>query len=85
MITLPVCLHGIGRENCLITIIIIIIISIIIITIIMLSPVTDLSLPVLILNQRRSPPLRVQDSGCSTFRIMCDVTSVPDFGSDYIE
>jgi hypothetical protein len=31
---------------------------------------------VLLLNQRRSPPLRVQVSNCSTFRIMCDVPSI---------
>ena len=80
MTTLPVCLHGISRENWLLIIIIIITI-----TIIVLSLVTDLSLPVLLLNQRLSPPLTVQVSGCSTFRIMCDVTRIGDFGSEYIE
>jgi len=31
---------------------------------------------VLLLNQRWSPPLRLQASHCSTFRIMCDVPSI---------
>ena len=61
MTTLPLRLHGVGRENWIIIIIIIIIIIvvviiiviiIIIIIIIMLSLVTDLSLPVLHLKQR---------------------------------
>jgi hypothetical protein len=37
------------------------------------SLVTGLFFLVLLLNQRWSPPLRLQDSHCITFRIMCDV------------
>ena len=33
----------------------------------------------LLLNQRWSPPLRLQASHCSTFRIMCDVPSIAVF------
>jgi len=40
---------------------------------------------VLLLNQRWSPPLRLQASHCSTFRIMCDVQSVAIFCSESIE
>ena len=40
---------------------------------------------VLLLNQRRFPPLRLQASHCSTFRIMCDVPSIPVFCSESIE
>ena len=40
---------------------------------------------VLLLNQRWSPPLRLQASHCSTFRIMCDVTSIAVFCSESIE
>jgi len=35
--------------------------------------------PVLLLNQRRSQPLRLPVSDCSTFRIMCDVPSIAVF------
>ena len=41
--------------------------------------------PVLLLNQRWSPPLRLQASRCSTFRIMCDVPSIAVFCSESIE
>ena len=40
---------------------------------------------VLRLNQRWSPPLRLQASHCSTFRIMCDVPSIAVFCSESIE
>ena len=40
---------------------------------------------VLLLNQRWSPPLRLQASHCSTFRIMCDVPSIDVFCSESIE
>ena len=40
---------------------------------------------VLLLNQRCSPPLRLQASHCSTFRIMCDVPSIAVFCSESIE
>ena len=41
--------------------------------------------PVLILNQRWSPPLTLQASHCSTFRIMCDVPSIAVFCRESIE
>ena len=41
--------------------------------------------PVLHSNQRWSPPLRLQASHCSTFRIMCDVPSIAVFCSESIE
>ena len=40
---------------------------------------------VLLLNQRWSPPLRLQASHCNTFRIMCDVPSIAVFCSESIE
>ena len=40
---------------------------------------------VLLLNQRWSPPLRLQVSHCRTFRIMCDVPSIAVFCSESIE
>ena len=40
---------------------------------------------VLLLNQRWYPPLRLQASHCSTFRIMCDVPSIAVFCSESIE
>jgi hypothetical protein len=40
---------------------------------------------VLLLNQRWSPPLRLQASHCSTFRIMCHVPSIAVFCSESIE
>ena len=40
---------------------------------------------VLLLNQRWSPPLRLQASHCSTFRIVCDVPSIAVFCSESIE
>ena len=42
-------------------------------------------LPVLPLNQQWSPPLTLQTSHCSTFRIVCDVPSVAVFCSESIE
>ena len=51
-------------------------IIIIIIIIIIMSLVTGLFFPVILLNQKWSPPLRLQASHCSTFRIMCDVPSI---------
>ena len=41
--------------------------------------------PVHLLNQRWSPPLTLQASHCSTFRIMCDVPSIAVFCSESIE
>ena len=40
---------------------------------------------VLLLNQQWSPPLRLQASHCSTFRIMCDVPSIAVFCSESME
>ena len=40
---------------------------------------------VLLLNQRWAPPLRLQASHCSTFRIVCDVPSIAVFCSESIE
>ena len=50
-----------------------------------MSPVTGFFFPVLLLNQRWSPPLTLQASHCSTFRIMCDVPSIAVFCSESIE
>jgi len=50
-----------------------------------MSLVTGLFFLVLLLNQRWSPPLRLQTSHCSTFRIMCDVPSIAVFCSESIE
>jgi len=51
----------------------------------LLSPVKT-SPPLLLLwNQRESPPLRAQISGCSTFRFMCDDPSAAVFRIEYIE
>jgi len=51
-----------------------------------LSPlVTGLFFPVLLLNQRRSPPPRLHVSHCSTFRIMYDVPSTAVFFSESID
>ena len=50
-----------------------------------MSLVTDLFFPVLLLNQRWSPPLRLQASHCSTFRITCHVPSTAVFCSESIE
>jgi len=50
-----------------------------------MSLVTGLFFLVLLLNQRWSPPLRLQASHCSTFRIMCDVPSIAVFCSESIE
>ena len=41
--------------------------------------------PVLLLNQQWSPPLTLQASHCSTFRIVCAVPSVGVFCSESIE
>ena len=50
-----------------------------------MSLATGLFFPVLLWNQRWSPPLRLQASHCSTFRIMCDVPSIAVFCSESIE
>jgi len=49
-----------------------------------MSLVTGLFFMVILLNQRWSPPLRLQASYCSTFRIMCDVPSIAVFCSEFI-
>jgi hypothetical protein len=50
-----------------------------------MSIVTGLFFLVILLNQQWSPPLRLQASHCSTFRIMCDVPSTAVFCSKSIE
>ena len=50
-----------------------------------MSLVKGLFFLALLLNQRWSPPLRLQASHCSTFRIMCDVPSIAVFCSESIE
>ena len=50
-----------------------------------MSLVTGLFFLVFLLNQLGSPPLRLQASHCSTFRIMCDFPSVAAFCSESIE
>ena len=50
-----------------------------------MSFVTGLFFLVLLLNQRWSPPLPLQASHCSTFRIMCDVPSTAVFCTESIE
>jgi len=50
-----------------------------------MSLVTGLFFLVPLLNQRWSPPLTLQASHCSTFRIMCDVPSITVFCSESIE
>jgi len=49
------------------------------------SLVTGLFFLVTLLNQQWFPPLRLQASHCSTFRIMCDVPSIVAFCSESIE
>jgi hypothetical protein len=51
----------------------------------LLSLATGLFFLVLPLDQRRSPPLKLQVSDCSTFRIMCDVPSITVSCSESIE
>ena len=50
-----------------------------------MSVVTGLFFLVLLLNQRWSPPLRLQTSRCSTFCITCDVSSIAVFCSETIK
>ena len=50
-----------------------------------MSFVTGLFFLVLLLNQRWSPPFRLQASHCSTYRITCDVPSIAVFYSESIE
>ena len=50
-----------------------------------MSLVTGLFFLVILLNRQWSPPLRLQASHCSTFRIMCGVPSIAVFCSESIE
>ena len=50
-----------------------------------MSLITGLFFLVLLLNQRRYPPLRLQASHCSISRIMCDVPSTAVFCRESIE
>ena len=61
----------------------IIIITIIITITITLSPITSLFSLVLLLNQRRSPPLRLRVADCSTFLTTCGAPSLAAFCSVY--
>ena len=66
--------------------IVIIIIIIIIVMLLLLSLVTGLFSPVLLfLNQRWCPPLKLQVSDYSIFRIMCDVPSIAVFCGESVE
>ena len=49
------------------------------------SFVTGFFFLVLLLNQQKSPLLRLHVSDCSTFRIKCNVPSIAVFCSEYIE
>ena len=60
-------------------------IIIIIIIIIIISLVTGVFFLVILLNQQWSPPLGLQASHCSTFRIMCNAPSIAVFCSETIE
>ena len=50
-----------------------------------MSLVTGLFFLALLPNQRRSPPLRLPVSDCSTYHIMCDIPSITVFWSESIE
>jgi len=50
-----------------------------------MSLVTGFFFLVILLNQQWSPPLMLQASHCSTFRIMCDVPCIAVFYSESIE
>jgi hypothetical protein len=66
-------------------VVVVVIIVVIVVIIIRLSLVTGLFSLVLVLKQRRYPPLKLQVSHCSTFHIMCDVPSIAVFCSESIE
>jgi hypothetical protein len=51
--------------------------------VLLLSPVTGLFSPALLLNQWRFPPFKLQVSDCNTFCIMCDVPSTVVFCSEF--
>ena len=54
-------------------------IMLLLLLLLLLYLVTGLFFPVLLFDQAWSPPLRLQVSDCSTFRIMCDVRSIAVF------
>ena len=58
---------------------------VVVVVIVISSLVTSLFFLVLLTNQRWSPPLRLQVSDCSNFRIMCDVPSTAVFCSGSVE
>jgi hypothetical protein len=60
-------------------------VSTVIIIIIIISLVTGLFFLVILLNQQWSPPLRLQASHRSTFRIMCDVPNIAVVCSESIK
>ena len=67
----------------LLLLVVVVVVSVLIL--VLLSLVTGLFFLVLLLNQRWSPPLRLQASHCSTFRIMFDIPSIAVFCSESIE
>jgi hypothetical protein len=58
---------------------------VVVVVIVLSSLVTGLFFLVLLLNQRWSPPLRLQVSHCNIFRITCDVPCTAVFCSESIE
>ena len=58
---------------------------VVVVVVIIIYLVTGLFFLVILLNQQWSPPLRLQASHSSTFRIMCDVPSIAVFCSESIE
>jgi hypothetical protein len=56
-----------------------------VLVLVLLSLVTGLFFLVPLLKQRLSPPLRLQVSDYSTFRLMCDVPSIAAFCSELTE
>jgi hypothetical protein len=59
--------------------------NLIIIIIIIIRLLSQFFFLVVLLNQQWSPPLRLQVSHCSAFRIMCDIPSIAVFCNKSIE
>jgi hypothetical protein len=84
-VTLLLLVTRLLTQHIIIIIIIIIIIMLLLLLLSSSSLVTGLSFLALLVNQRLSPPIRLQVSDCSIFRIMCDVPSIVVFCSESIE
>ena len=69
----------------LLLLVVVVVVVVVFVLFVLSSLVTGLFFPVLLLNQRWSPPLRLQASHCSTFRITCDVPITAVFCSESIE